>query len=760
MKPATATHVIYMLDWFKARLSLELFIETDDQKYYDNVARYIAKYSIDPYEAGFDGELSPETYDALYHFSQMAETTVAFREDWAKIPPSELIKWLEKLAEDCKQNKFYIPNKNVVVMDFEDGSEWVLIGGSGKNLYRHRFAIDKEDEDAEAASLVDCAKTSSPNSLVLSLRQPGPAGTKKTRLRVDISYPGIGLSERGLWALQRHTARSDEQSKQWLIDRERGINELLFTLNTKPGIARQIRGRRNSAPKPSLYKYIIPLLTARAVNKTPTLICQIAYSTYRRDYNFQLSDLDTKTLRKAKRSKPVLFSERKFLDLTTEMGITSKYDQAAIERIRNRIVPPIDEVISAIAAPRMNKEIRKDALRVAKRRFRSGVKYKKKELTEAIKQLMWRSKDQSLIWDCLIAISGLKDMPKIAAEFMKDRIEWIVDGGDTRFSEVIPKTQTLVGISKYTEETLAYYASDSVKGLKAWHRVRELRADAEEAGRREKERIDLDPRDGARRPSLPRGQVHRARDARARPGSLGAEEAWRLSGRYKEELPEYIKAKEFEESLPDRYRWSPSVAIFCALKYITQKSVTSYYEQRGHGHRDDRAVRLKELNTSRIFERSFMKVVSALGELKDRRQMTIFQEAIEKTVGGGGWGRPSRSIEVNRLSSTILLPSARFLNYLIKSLSEGSSVAVFAMACLATCSLKLEIRDRYHREQPGRSESLAKRYARLPGQVYNKISQLWLSRQSQEGDRKLEWANTLSCVVDYRDQTAYHRGQL
>lgn len=500
------SHATYMLDWWKARLSLELFIETNDSRYYDDLSRYIAKYKIDPYELGFDTDLSTEVYEELFHFAQMAAVEVAYQEEWPKIPPRELIKKLRALAVECasKKNKYFIPKENEVVMSFDDGSEWVIVGG--KTGWR-RWDIHPTDTQAEADSLKDCAQSGTQNSIVLSLRQPGPKKTKQSKLHLDISYPFELARVSGDYFKRNFYYEYADGSRERRQIYGRGPSRLVYDepeypekrrgdiefikqiIYSVPGIANQLRGVQNSAPRRDLVKYIIPLLTGRSKDYLgvetdkdfPIFIAQFSYSQAekRGQYggrDFKLDQLTKEELKRVKRINKELFSERKFLEKLTELkqiarrrGNYRGYPDRAIQRIRDRITLSPEEIIPAISAPRFNPEKRNIAIKAASRRLRLGKKYKEKEIVDALETFMLTSRNRSMISDCANALKGNSNEQRVIANFMISRYELVLEDSNYEYFEsYLKKTRSQMGLAtNYLKDVMLFYCSiDDSDGLR------------------------------------------------------------------------------------------------------------------------------------------------------------------------------------------------------------------------------------------------------------------------------------------------------
>jgi len=412
----SSSHALYILGWWKARLSLQKFLASYDvnelishglaadaptlvtrlqnkfnlqatEQAYQNVARFYANYKIKDYhDVNLDAELQIDYYHTLRHYAQMAATQPLFRRAWPQIPPSDLIKFLRELEAGVQDKRFFKPQFHDVLISFPNGYAWT--------------AVRKIDAADEGRALSDCGTPENTKSLILSLRKPIPDSEfYEPLLHLEIVFPVV--------------MTSDKWVKKGNFD--------------QPGIMIQCRGRANSIPKEEYHPYIYRLLQEDWVT-------HLLLPDYQPERTFKLEQLSPELNAELQTQKPWLYDINLFFEKFGHKAFPSKIQAKLLDVIQL----PLWKSIEIIDAPRVSPALRFRAIEELKKElqqklmdptsnlFASLARKDRKQRRQILKSLtsfLLKTKDRDLIYD----ISNILEPYQrgIRFQFLMARQAWL-----------------------------------------------------------------------------------------------------------------------------------------------------------------------------------------------------------------------------------------------------------------------------------------------------------------------------------------------
>ena len=413
-----STHALYILDWYRARLSLERYAGTDQEL--QALSRYYSKYKLSDYhDLSLDGQLQIDYFDTFLHYAQLAHTQYVFRRTpWASVPPSTLIKQLQDREQSAEVKLYYRPKYHEPLISFPNGWSWVV--------------MRPEDKESEADSLSDCASPEGDQSIIISLRQPFEAGYYQTRLRAQLTFPEnikVPLLHSYHEDRPEGVSYSDWQKSYPQRFREAITAELV---KASPLLLVQLRSYHNHKPGTPLgmeesgdecyqciklspgdreriqFEDYLPYLANLLFQPWITWVLK---PRYRPEGSFQLGELPSEVRSALYQKKPWMFNIRSF---------NHKYSVKAYGK-------HLEDVFFA-SPSQIIEELQTGHTKQFKRRLEAGVKYQRNRMFQALEDVLMRTKNKGAVKRLLTLLSELsnfKQTHRIAVKFFKERIDWL-----------------------------------------------------------------------------------------------------------------------------------------------------------------------------------------------------------------------------------------------------------------------------------------------------------------------------------------------
>jgi hypothetical protein len=373
------SNAIYVLEWWKARLSLLLFLEitdeegkarTEDKAYarlLDNLQRYAFKYKLSAYDLALDGELQIDYWNELQHFIQMSGANPYFRTEWPMLhkvvaemrtrqwdPDTERIVWLGKLVKDnTKLSRRRPPHDE---------------GAPAIKLLRGAYIGDpvgaEEHTELPKEAIVLMEETFKPSDVLTFLKDAEENLQTSTYFLPKYHQPFLTFPDGKAWTVI--ASEDKENEKQSLGDcatgeysdsslivislrepvmstpqgtyyRTRLRAEIVFPSNVpgqpayeefknSAGVVNQLRGSANSKPAPTMHKYIVPLLEQ-------SWVAQLIRPNHRPDDIFWLSDLSPEDRAYLQSKNPKLFDARGFYEQLKDLDYPHRIEEKIMEGI-------------------------------------------------------------------------------------------------------------------------------------------------------------------------------------------------------------------------------------------------------------------------------------------------------------------------------------------------------------------------------------------------------------------------------------------
>lgn len=394
--PANA---IYVLEWWKARLSLLLFLKaTDDhgqriveEKIYnallDNLQRYMLKYKLTAHEMALDAELQIDYWGELQHFLQMSGANPYFKIEWPSLHKvlvelpvnrynrqglreTERTTWLGRMA---KENTKLSDNRH----GFEKGSPAI-------KLLRGAYIGDpvgvEEHTELPKEAIVLMEETFKPSDVIAFLKDAEANLEVSTFFIPQYHEPFLSFSDGKAWTVIASQDRENEKqslgdcatgeytdnsiivislrepvmtSPQGTYYRTRLRAEIVFPsgVTSQPtyeefsrsvGVINQLRGSANSKPSLSMHKYIVPLLEQ-------PWVAQLIRPNHRPDDIFWLSDLSPESHAYLQEKNSKLFNARAFYEDLKNLDFPKRVEDKIMEGI-DFPVPYVMEILTDISA--------------------------------------------------------------------------------------------------------------------------------------------------------------------------------------------------------------------------------------------------------------------------------------------------------------------------------------------------------------------------------------------------------------------------
>jgi len=452
-----ASHSLYIIDWWMARLSLLKFLESEEDKYVSNLGRYSNRYKIDAHDLSLDGALQIDHYYTLKHYAHLAQTNPYFRWPWPhlhrviyqigsnysyrarKFMPQfstivgEIREWNSQTRSGKSAIKILTGSNRAVsesmntriekskVKSIEETSGpaalIAFLKETEDNIVTSRFfepeyhepllefpdgkawvVIRKGDVDAEGSSLRDCAIAENRNTILISLREPVSESYVQALLKAEVVFPRLPREE-----------------------------PFLEEIRENKGIIVQLRGYGNSKPLPEMHPYIIPLLKQK-------WIVHLIKPDYQSTNTFMLKDLEPKVYKTLRKRKPILFRAKSFFDKYKSLPYPARIKESILEKMDM----PVSEILDILSAKHYNLFLRRKALSELKKRLNRGNKYMRGKLFSAAEILLFSTKNKNLIRDIFGVFDGHKRQSKLFIQFFQERYDWLTkERNETFFLNLI-----------------------------------------------------------------------------------------------------------------------------------------------------------------------------------------------------------------------------------------------------------------------------------------------------------------------------------
>ena len=368
------SNAIYVLEWWKARLSLQRFIELPQEanpkasaSLIDNLQRYAFKYKLSAYDLALDGELQIDYWTELQHFIQMSGVNPYFRAEWPTLHKviaelrlhyhhrePERVLWLGQLVkENIKLSARRI--------GYEEGSPAIkLLRGA----YLGDPVGSEEHTELPQAAIVSIEETFKPSDVISFLKDAELNLEPSTYFIPKYHQPFLSFPDGKVWTVISSEDKENEKkslgdcavgeytdssiivislrepvmvSPQGTYYRTRLRGEIVFPSNVsaKPsyqefrqsmGVINQLRGSANSKPSASMHKYIVPLLEQEWV-------AHLIRPNHRPDDIFWPSDLSPENRAYLEAKNPKLFDARAFYEQVKALDFPKRLEDKIMEGI-------------------------------------------------------------------------------------------------------------------------------------------------------------------------------------------------------------------------------------------------------------------------------------------------------------------------------------------------------------------------------------------------------------------------------------------
>lgn len=390
--PANA---IYVLEWWKARLSLLLFLEITDEegrarandkaytRLLDNLQRYALKYKLTAYDMALDGELQIDYWNELQHFIQMSGANPYFRTEWPMLhkvtaelkvhhwgEETERVAWLGKLV---KENTKLSDRRH----GFDEGSPAIKIL---RGAYIGDPVGAEEHTELPKDAIILMEETFKPSDVIAFLKDAEENLETSTYFIPKYHQPFLSFPDGKVWTVIAVEDRENEKKSlgdcatgeytdtsiivislrepvmttpQGTYYRTRLRGEIVFPrdvsgqpsfaeFSRSSGVINQLRGSANSKPSPSMHKYIVPLLEQEWA-------AHLIRPNHRPDDIFWLSDLSPEDQAYLQAKNPKLFDARAFYEQVKTLDFPKRLEDKIMEGI-DFPTSYVIEVLADIAA--------------------------------------------------------------------------------------------------------------------------------------------------------------------------------------------------------------------------------------------------------------------------------------------------------------------------------------------------------------------------------------------------------------------------
>ena len=372
-----ASQADYVLDWWRARLSLIAFLATEDPKIQNPLLNYLQnycrEYRLSPYDLALDGELAVEIYAEFRHFIELAIANPYFRNPWPTLhwvsfkdhryhrQAPETHRWLGQIIRrDVKltgyRYGFSSDSPAIVILR---GAYMADPVGQEANTEVPTEAIEWIEETGKPSDLIKFLKDAEEHLqtaryFIPKTHQPfitfedGKAWVIIDSRDVDAEASSLSDCGRGQYSSDNIILISLREPVTEKYYKALLKAEIVFPneVDTKTyqgisqslGVINQLRGYANSKPSLDLHRYIIPLLQQ-------PWVAQIVTPNHRPKETFQLADLPQEAADQLQKVNPKLFDPSSFYHQFRVLEYPSYLRDQIIDRM-SFPVPVVIEILT------------------------------------------------------------------------------------------------------------------------------------------------------------------------------------------------------------------------------------------------------------------------------------------------------------------------------------------------------------------------------------------------------------------------------